>query len=300
MVTIVICNKKGGVGKTTTAYTLSAMLTYRNKRVLALDLDGQKNLTKMAGVDQVGPTAYSVMMHEVPIEKAIIKTEWFSLIQGSSSLFTIGTAIPEGVDRVMRIRKAIRSVKDNYDYCIIDTAPAVDVVTVNALMAADYVVIPAEANELSTDGIVAINDRVNDIREYANKNLKIAGILLTRYRKQTNIARDYKEIFEAYAKKIGTKLFSTEIREAIVFSEIPSVHQPVFQYQGNSSGAEDYNAFVDELLGSIESEVKVEKERARQRAFYIERKEEISARKKAKYAERKAQREAEKKKAEDK
>lgn len=252
MITITICNKKGGVGKTTTAYTLAAMLHLRNFRVLAIDLDGQCNLTKMTGIKKDCPTIYSVMTREVPIGKSIIPTEWFDLIQGSRSLFTIGQVLTEGVGRAMRLGEALRTIRRGYDFCILDTPPAVDVVTANALMAADYVVIPAEANELSTDGIVSISDSVKEVREYYNSNLKIAGILLTRYRGRTNIAQDYKEIFQKYAEMIGTKLFSTEIRETIAFSEVPSVHQPIFAYRKDSSGTEDYASFTNELLTTIE------------------------------------------------
>ena len=269
MITIAICNKKGGVGKTTTAYTLAAMLKFRDFKVLAIDLDGQCNLTKVSGFNKNCPTAYSVLTREVPIKNAIVKTEWFDFVKGSRSLFTIGQVLSEGPGRVMRLVNALQNVKDDYDFCILDTPPAVDVVTTNAMMAADYIVIPAEANELSTDGIVSVSDSVKEVREYFNSNLAIAGILLTRYRGRTNIAQDYKEIFKKYAKTIGTTLFKTEIRETIAFSEVPSIHQPIFMYRKDSTGTEDYSKFTTELLKVIK---KNEEKLAETKALEEERK----------------------------
>lgn len=257
MVTITVGNKKGGVGKTTTAYHLAAQLHQLNKsrkvkyRVLVLDLDGQCNLSRTAGINDDGPTMHTVMMREVPLENAIMQTDWFDLVQGSPAMNTISKSLPEGIGRYMRVNEALKTVQNEYDFCILDTPPAIDVVTTNALIASDYIVIPAEANELSTDGIAAIYASIADTKQYYNPDIKIAGILLTRFKKQTTLARNYRGIFEKMAKAMKTKVFSTPIRENVNLSEVPSFHVPVFAFRPESSGAEDYAAFAKEILEDI-------------------------------------------------
>lgn len=266
MITITVGNKKGGVGKTTTAYHLAAELheiklsRQRTYRVLVLDLDGQCNLSRVAGVNEERPTTHSVMMKEIPIKDAIIQLKWFDLVQGSPAMNTISQSLPETLGRYMRINDALSSVQDDYDFCIIDTPPAIDVVTTNALLASDYVIIPAEANELSTDGIAAIYTSIMDGKLHYNPDLKIAGILLTRYKKQTTLARNYRDIFEKMAKAMKTKVFSTPIRENVNLSEVASYHVPVFSLRPDSPGAEDYAALTKELLEDIKADGKLPSE----------------------------------------
>lgn len=251
MVTVVISNKKGGVGKTTTAYNLAAGLRKRGKSVLAIDLDPQCSLTKISGVNKNGPTSFGVIAKEVNINDAILKLEFFDLIPGSPSLGSADQNLPESVNRLMRIREALADLETDYDFCIMDNAPALGVVTVNAYMAADYVIIPAEANELSTDGIANVFESVLDVRKYVNPNIKIAGILLTRYKPNTVLNREYSSIFNDLAEGMKTKVFKAAIRENVNLSELPSIHVPIFDYKPNSTGAEDYNAFIDEFLKGV-------------------------------------------------
>lgn len=266
MVTITVGNKKGGVGKTTTAYHIAAELQKikisrrRTYRVLVLDLDGQCNLSRVAGVNEDGPTTHSVMMREVKLKDAIIPLQWFDLVQGSPAMNTISKSLPESIGRYMRINEALQTVQDEYDFCVIDTPPAIDVVTTNALLASDYVIIPAEANELSTDGIAAIYTSIMDGKLHYNPDLKIAGILLTRYKKQTTLARNYRDIFEKMAKAMKTKVFSTPIRENVNLSEVASYHVPVFSLRPDSPGAEDYAALTKELLEDIKADGKLPSE----------------------------------------
>lgn len=251
MTTIVISNKKGGVGKTTTAYNLAAELRKKGFSVLAIDLDPQCSLTELAGVNQNGPTSYGVIAKEVNINNSILNLEFFDLIPGSPALGTADQTLPESVNRLMRLREALGELTTEYDFCILDNPPALSVITINSYMAADYVVIPAEANELSTKGIVNVFESVIDVRKYVNPDIKIAGILLTRYKTNTVLNREYTTIFNDLASGIKTKVFDTHIRENINLSELPSIHLPIFAYKPNSTGAEDYKAFVDELLKEI-------------------------------------------------
>ncbi|WP_303838967.1 ParA family protein [Selenomonas ruminantium] len=252
MITVVISNKKGGVGKTTTAYNLAAGLRKRGKSVLAIDLDPQCSLTKFCGVNKNGPTSFGVITKEVNINSAILKLEFFDLIPGSPLLNSADQNLPESVNRLMRIREALSELATDYDYVIMDNAPALGVVTVNAYMATDYVVIPAEANELSTDGIANVFESVLDVRKYVNPNIQIAGILLTRFKPNTVLNREYTDIFNELAKGMGTKVFKTAIRENVNLAELPSIHVPIFDYKPNSTGAEDYNKFIDEFVKGVE------------------------------------------------
>lgn len=251
MRTIVIGNKKGGVGKTTTAYCLATELNHRGYRVLAIDYDGQCNLTKVAGVNQDGPTSYGVLTKEVYIGQAIIHLDWLDLIQASPSLNVADTALPQQLGSYLLTAEALKQIADDYDFCIIDTPPAVGIVTVNAIIAADYIVIPAEANELSSDGIARVFESVLDVQKNYNNNLKIAGILLTRYEQNTVLARQYLSYFETLAKGMGTKVFNTKIRKTVNLSEIASLHTPIFTYRPDSKGNKDYISFTDELLQTM-------------------------------------------------
>ena len=255
-----VINEKGGTGKTTTAYNLAAGIKAWKQRVLAIDLDPQCSLSKVAGyTKQEGPTSYGVLSKEVNIKSAIVPMEHFDLIPGSPSLSTADQTIPEGMGKLMRIREALLEVKDDYDFVVMDDAPSMGVVTMNSFVAADYIVIPAEANELSTDGIVSIYESVLDIRKYMQTNLRIMGILLTRYKAKTNLNQEYTKIFRNLAKNMGTTVFRHPIRESVNLSELPSIHKPIFAYKPQSNATEDYGNFVKDFMKEIEKDVKQEK-----------------------------------------
>lgn len=254
MITVAIANKKGGVGKSTTSYSLATGLKKRDFKVLAIDLDSQCNLTKIAGLNQDGPTSFGVIAREVKIADAIVKMKYLDIIPASKALVNAEQALPEGVNRLMRIREALDDIESEYDFCILDNAPAVDVITVNSMMASDYLIIPAESNELSSDGIVEVYESFLDVKKYVNPNIKIAGILLTRYKPNTVIGREYSKVFAEVAKNMDSKVFSVVIRENVSLSELPSIHMPIYDYKPESNGAKDYNAFVDEFLASIQYE----------------------------------------------
>ena len=256
MITVVITNKKGGVGKTTTAYNLAAMLQERGYKTLAIDLDPQCSLTKMAGLtNHAGPSSYGVIAKEVKCRDAIIPMGFFDLIPGSKSLISAENTLPEGIGRLMRVRDALTEVKDDYDFAVLDNAPAMGVIAINSLMAGNYVVIPAEANELSTDGIISVYESITDMKNYMETNIKIAGILLTRYKTKTNLNQEYLKIFRKLAKEMNTKVFKQPIRESVGLSEMPSVHLPIHKHRPHSNAHLDYNVFVEELLDEVKKDV---------------------------------------------
>lgn len=257
MITFVIANKKGGVGKTTTAFNLAAGLQHKGKEVLLIDLDGQCSLTRMAGLKpNYQSSSFGILSGDCKIVDAICTMQDFDLIPGNQALTTADKSLPPGIGRNMRLKEALDSLRKNedyrYDYCIIDTPPALGIVTINAFVAADFIIIPAEANELSTDGILSVLESAEDVKKYANPYLEVFGILLTRFRKNTTLGKNYKEIFEQLAYSMHTIVFETPIRESIVFSEIPSIHRPIFDYKPRSAAAKDYQQLVDDCAAIAE------------------------------------------------
>ncbi len=155
------------------------------------------------------------------------------------------------VGKDYRLRKALAAVADDYDFAILDTPPALGTLTVNALTASDWVVIPAQADAYSLDGVTDLAATIEAIREYTNPDLKIAGILLTRYNPRTSISRIIHEDAEAMAAELDTKVFRAWIREATVIKEAQAVKQPLFEYAPSAKVAYDYRFFIEELMEGV-------------------------------------------------
>ncbi|GHT96840.1 hypothetical protein FACS1894122_15510 [Alphaproteobacteria bacterium] len=152
------------------------------------------------------------------------------------------------VGKEYKLVEALERIKPNYDYIIIDTPPALGILTVNALTACDSVIVPAQADVYSLQGIEQLHDTVSTVKQYCNKNLKIQGILLTRFSYRTILSKNILELLEQTAEKIQTKLFKTTIREAIAIKEAQANRQDIFSYAPASNAAIDYNNFINELL----------------------------------------------------
>lgn len=255
MMTFSVCNRKGGVGKTTTAFNLAAGLAEVGKTVLAIDLDGQCNLTRMMGLEPQQPSSFGLLTGEADVMHTIQGTSMsgnLHLIPANPMLTTTDRVLPPGFSRNMMLRKALRPLENEYDYCIIDTPPAIGAVTINALVTSDFVIIPAEANELSMDGIIAVYESVTDVKENVNPTLEISGILLTRYKSRTTLAKEYRHMLKETADRLNTIVYEQPIRESVALAELPSVHQSIFKYKGKSAAAEDYGALVSEVIGISE------------------------------------------------
>jgi len=252
MKVIAVANQKGGVGKTTTCGAMAASLKKRGFKVLAIDLDPQGNLSDSVGADAVNkPTIYEVLMREVKTNDAIQKLVAFDLIPANIMLATAEQRLPEtGRDR--RLKTALEVCKPDYDYIVLDTPPSLGILTVNALLFADEVIIPTNAGIFATKGIQQLYNTIQDARELAGSNVKVGGILLTRYNPRTIINQDIKELTEELAKAINAPVFKTFIRNAVVVEEAQANSRDIFTYRANSSVAEDYEAFVTEYMeGSI-------------------------------------------------
>ena len=248
---IAVINQKGGVGKSTTADALGSGLIERGKRVLYVDVDGQGNLSFLLGADPYAPGASEVLRQKADIPDVVQHTERGDVLAGSIALADADITITE-TGREYRLRKALKKVADDYDYVIIDTPPSLGITTVNALTAADGVVIPAQADILSMSGILQLNNTIDTVAEYTNPNIKKYGILLTRYTPRTIVAQGVTSKAHEIAKSIGTKVFDSKVRECAAIKEAQIKKSSIFAFAPKSNASEDYHEFINEFIGTAD------------------------------------------------
>lgn len=250
---IAIANRKGGVGKSTTAAALVSGLTLKGYRVLAVDLDAQRNLTSTMSARVDSKTALGVLTGDITAKEAIRKTESGDIIPASKSLSGADAILTE-TGKEYRLKEALEPVKGLYDYCIIDSPPALGILTVNALTAANSVIIPAQADIYSLEGIEDLQETIQPVRKYCNPTLEIQGILLTRYSPRSILSRDVTTLAEQLAEQLETSLFKATIREAVAVKEAQISQQNLFTYAPKAKVTEDYKAFIEEFLERIGTE----------------------------------------------
>lgn len=243
---ITVTNQKGGVGKTTTAHHLAVGLKKRGFKVLLVDSDQQGNLTYSLNCNY-NATIYDVIKGNIPAKEAIFHSSQCDIIAGDVRL---SRAEMELVDtgREYFLREALEPIKEEYDYIIIDTPPTLGILTVNALTCSDSVIIPAQADIFSLQGFGQLNNLINQVKKFTNHNLKIKGVLLTKYSDRTVLNKALKKSAKDVSKNINTKVFETTIREATSIREAQTKQLNVFDYEPKSKVAKDYESFVDEFL----------------------------------------------------
>lgn len=244
---IAIINQKGGVGKSTTAEALAAGLTLRGFSCLSVDLDAQGNLTFTAGASTDGATALGVLTGEVKAADAIQHTKSGDIIASNKALAGADAFITD-TGKEYKLKEALETLDGQYQFIIIDTPPALGILTVNALTACDTVVIPAQADVYSLQGIEQLAETMKPVKKYCNPDLKIDGILLTRYSSRSILSREVAELMEQLAEKLGTKLYRATIREAVAVKEAQISQQSIYEYAPKANVTEDYTAFIEELL----------------------------------------------------
>ena len=241
---VAVINLKGGVGKTTTASALAYGATMRGKRVLSVDLDGQRSLSFLMKAKEQAPSVLELLLGKVSVTEAIQRTEQGELIPANPTL--------AGADLVVtgkeHLQQVLNPIKNNYDLIILDLPPGLGIVTLNALTAADCALIPAMADILSIKGFDDINQLIAAVREDSNPSLHIAGVLLVRWNKRSIVSRDLTNIITEVAERIGTKVFNAKIREAVAVREAQALQQNILQYAPKSNVANDFLRFVDEFL----------------------------------------------------
>ena len=240
--------QKGGTGKTTTSQALASTLGFKGKKVLLLDMDSQSNVTYSSGVDSVQRTIFDVLGEDCRAEEALIKCKYFDLLAGDSYLTNVERS--ENVKPTL-LKNVIAPIKDNYDFIIIDTPPALGNLSYNSLVASDYVIIPTDPRPFALQGLSALNSTIESVKKSFNPDLKVLGILLIKYNSRSILNRDLKVMMDDYAKQIGTTVFSTTIREGIAVPEAQTVRQPLLDYSRKSKPNIDYTALTDEILQKI-------------------------------------------------
>lgn len=243
---IAICNQKGGVGKTTTATALASGLKLKGHRTLLIDTDPQGNASDTFGaVMEDMPTIYSVFTGSAEAPAAIQQTAQGDILPGDLRMSAADmTFTRQGREYILR--KAIAPIAVRYDYIIIDTPPALGIITINALTAAHSLIIPMLADRYSLQGIAQLSDTINTVREYSNPDLTVDGILLTRYNARTVLNRDVRDTIAELAANWRTRVFNTAIRQSITISEAQTQQESIFAYAPASTTGQDYAAFVDE------------------------------------------------------
>ena len=251
MKVITVSNQKGGVGKSVTAAALSAGLSIRGYRVLSIDLDAQRNFSFLLHVmGGEGPTVLEVLTGEATAEAAIRPGGRGDAIASSSQLVAADFLIT-GTRREYRLMDALKPVNEKYDFAVLDTPPALGTLTVNALTAASGVVVPALADVFSVQGVLEFGETVRSVQQRSNPSLKHMGILLTRHNERSIISRDMADTLREAAQRDGTKVFRTPIRDTVAIREAAAQGTDIFSYAPKSKAAEDYSAFIEELLSDI-------------------------------------------------
>jgi len=250
MHTYAVINQRGGIGKTTTAATLAAGLRARGYKTLLIDLDAQCNLSYTMRAEQSSPTIYEVLTGAAKLQETITHTEQGDIIPSSANMATADITITE-TGKEYKLREAINSLKGKYKYIVIDTPPALGIATINALTAADSVIIPAQAEAFSLQGIGRVYSTIETVKKYCNPKLKIEGILLTRYESNTTLGKIEAEQAAETAKAMHTKVFTAKIRACNGIKEAQATRQSLYDYKPTAkvkNAVADYEAFINELL----------------------------------------------------
>ena len=245
-----VANQKGGVGKTTSSVNLAASLAATRKRVLLIDSDPQGNATSGSGVDKhtVEHTIYDVLVDEVQIEQAIVATpeaSGFDLIAANEELTAAEVQLLDMKLKEFRLRNALARIKSRYDYILIDCPPSLNMLTVNALTAADSVIVPLQCEYYALEGLTALMNTIEKIRTVLNPKLHIGGILRTMYDPRVSLSND---VSNQLIQHFGDKVYRTIIPRNVRLAEAPSHGAPVITYDAKSRGAISYLALAGEIL----------------------------------------------------
>ena len=245
---LAIINQKGGVGKSTTAAAIGTGLAIRGHKVLFIDLDAQGNLSYVMSADTQRSNAMGILQRPETAANEIQHTAQGDIIASTPELAAADTIIT-ATGKEYRLKEALENISGAYEYCIIDTPPALGILTVNALTACQGVIIPAQADIYSLQGINQLYGTIQAVKHYCNASLEIMGIVLTRYNSRAIISRDISAALEQTARKLNTRLYNARIRECIALKEAQAMRQSIFKYAPRSNAAVDYSALIDEIQG---------------------------------------------------
>lgn len=239
-----IINQKGGTGKTTTAAALVSYYQDQGKKALAIDLDPQCNLSLALGADTAHRSILGALTGEADPAECIQHTKNGDIICGSPAL-AAADSILNSTGKEYKLREALDALAGQYEHIIIDSPPALGVLSVNALTAADTCIIPCQADIFSIQGLQQLADTIKQVRRYCNSNLSIAGILLTRHNPRTVLGRDLQTVIERAAADMNTIVFKTAIRDSVIIKQAQALQQGLFTLQGGA--VDDYREFIKEF-----------------------------------------------------
>jgi chromosome partitioning protein len=248
---LAFANQKGGVAKTTSTLNLAAALAEKNLNVLCVDMDPQGNLTMSQGLnpDAIERSMFDVLVHRLPLDQVIHKAE-IDLAVSSIDLAGAELALSSMIGRERALEKALLPFKSEYDYILVDTPPSLGLLTINALVAADGVIVPVQCEYLSLRGLVQLENTMQMIRENLNPNVQIVGILPTMFDRRTLHAREAVEILE---ENFGELVFKTKIKKTIRYAEAPVKGSSVLKYDPSGNAAEAYRELAKEVLNGAKA-----------------------------------------------
>ncbi len=246
---IALANQKGGVGKTTSSVNLSSSLAFIGKKVLLVDIDPQGNASSGVGVNkgEIEHCIYDVLVDDVAIQDVLQKTDLDNLnvIPATIQLAGAEVELVPAISREIRLKKAIDSIRDDYDYVIIDCPPSLGLLTLNALTAADSVLIPVQCEYYALEGLSQLLNTIRIVQKHLNEDLQIEGVLLTMLDARTNLGI---QVIEEVKKYFQNKVFNTIIPRNVRLSEAPSHGKPILLYDAKSKGAEVYLELAKEVV----------------------------------------------------
>ena len=247
---IALTNQKGGVGKTTSAVNIAASLAVSEIKTLLIDMDPQANTT--TGIAKIiekraENTIYEILVDEIPIKDTITKTtfNYLDAILSTNDLVGAEIELVSVIARELELKKALEKVKRIYDYIIIDCPPSLGLLTLNSLTAANALIIPIQAEYYALEGLGQLLNTIRLVQQHLNKNLKIAGVLVTMFDGRLNLSKQVLGEVKGY---FGDKLFNTGIHRNVRLGEAPSFGKPALLYDANSVGAQDYMTLVEEII----------------------------------------------------
>lgn len=259
-ITITITNQKGGTGKTSTSLFLAYGLANRGYKVLLVDLDAQADASYSTNL-KYNPkkTTFEFLLQDINIRDTIVHAEMLGakgsldLVPASPNLATLDVQITRKqlIDTQYNLNDALKGIKQNYDFIILDTPPALSIVVLNALTASDYVIVPTQADIYSLKGLGQLVRTISSIKRRSNPDLKVAGILIGRYDTRTNFTKAITDMFNETSQRLQTKVFKNKIREAIAIKEAQGERTNIFAYAPKAKVTNDINEFINEFLGGL-------------------------------------------------